>query len=166
MKRLIRLSALVLLCSCTTTYKAPPADGSGLYSLPVAVSPQMVIIDVEKHRDPFETPSSFIYILGGERRTMTTNEDGDSDGFITYLGRQFRSEKKKRPGKPNDGPIIDKQVIQLATGEEIVIAGNTALGCGSRSVSSRLRPSSLLVRSSFVDDASRQLIKADRKITP
>lgn len=127
MTRLIPLAALSLCWGCAATIDAPLATGPGPYSLPVAISPSVVIVDVDKKRYPNERPITLTYELDGVRRSLSIEEAGDSDGFVTYLGHQFRTEKKNPP-KPYDGPIIDEEVIRLATGEEIVIGGNIVLG--------------------------------------
>ena len=45
---------------------------------------------------------------------------GTTDGYVTDMGRLLANEIEGV-----ESPIMDERVIQLATGEEITIAGNT-----------------------------------------
>ena len=92
----------------------------GRHSLPYKPNNRFIlnkVVGASMFGDP---PDSIEYYLDGKKRYFYPRKNGDTDGYMTYLGRVLESEIKDI-----ESPIMDEQVIRLNTGEEITVTGNT-----------------------------------------
>ena len=118
-----------ILASCGTPEAVQSVSGPGRYDLPARISDELVISDVTETGDGLSGSVTVTYRKNGKKKSTSFSERGDSDGYLTYRGREFPpnsdAEKALREGKPWDGPIIDERSIETPDGTIIGVAGNT-----------------------------------------
>ena len=120
-----------VLAACGTPDPVQSVSGPGRYDLPARISDQLVITDVTETGDGLSGSVKVTYLKSGKKKSTSFAKRGDSDGYLTYRGREFPpnpdAEKALREGESWDGPIIDERSIETPEGAIIGVAGNTVL---------------------------------------
>lgn len=96
-------------------------DKYGRHQLPFRPNERFVLESVAA--EPGQWPDRFIeisYRLDGRRRKFVLGGVGTTDGYVTDLGRLISSESSE-----HESAITEERVIQLPTGEQITVFGNT-----------------------------------------
>lgn len=113
---------LVFLSSCATPPDIKVQSQPGKHSLPFRPNERFILTDVTPVTD-YTAPHPIIdlsYFLDGRRRIFSAVSTGTTDGYVTYLGRIFDHEEEGI-----ESPITDEHIIQIKSGEQITVTGNT-----------------------------------------
>ena len=122
MRRLLTiLTILTAGCVNTQTQKTQIDRELGRHYLPFQPNKRFILQSVVPDPGAWTFgPITIAYLLDGKRRQLRLVCKGTTDGYVTDMGRILASEIEGV-----ESPIMDERVIQLVSGEEITIAGNT-----------------------------------------
>ena len=122
MRAPISILLIVLFSSCASPFDVEVQSQSGRHSLPFRPNDRFTLTDVEVVTDSAASHPviDLSYFFDERRRTFSAIFTGKTDGYVTYLGRVLVNEVEGV-----ESPIIDEHIIQLKSGEQITVAGNT-----------------------------------------
>jgi len=118
---LLILSLGIISCTTVQPPNLPITSDLTRHELPVRINERFILSSIEGDREYMSNPPLKItYFLDGKRQHFSMSREGDSNGYITYLGLRGYGKYPDR-----EGPIITEQAIRLSTGETIALQGNT-----------------------------------------
>ena len=96
-------------------------DEYGRHQLPFRPNERFVLYSITTEPGPLQIrPVEIEYILDGRRRKLVIRGTGSTDGYVSDLGEIISSESSE-----HESPIMEERVIQLESGEQITVDGNT-----------------------------------------
>jgi len=121
--RYLTLSTILAFTGCLSPL--PPisngTDDYGRHPLPFRPNERFVLESIiEEPGYSILKPVTIIYYLDGRRRKFVLTGVNTTDGYVTDLGRIISSESSE-----TESAIMEERVIQLDSGEQITIVGNT-----------------------------------------